>query len=279
VRISPCRTRTPPLPAAAEPPSLSIKVTTWNVNSVRTRETHVADFLAREQPDLLLLQEIKCEEHQFPALRFAELGYKSAVCGQKSYNGVAILHRTELRISHRKLPGMGDEDSHARYIEAECGGIIVGNLYLPNGNSNGDAGYAYKLEWMRALRAHAGAMLHSDRDFILAGDSNVCPTAADYAPGALPKTDALVRPETRAAYNAIIWLGLTDALRALYPNDTLYTFWDYQAGAWDRDIGLRIDHALLSPRIAERLERVTIGKAERAKTQPSDHVPVSIVIG
>ncbi len=256
----------------------AMKITSWNVNSVRTRESHVAEFLAREQPDLLLLQEIKCEEHQFPALRFAELGYKSAVSGQKSYNGVAILHRAEVTINHRKLPGMGEEDSHARYIEAELGGISVGNLYLPNGNSGGDAGYAYKLAWMRALYAHASAMLEADRDFILAGDYNVCPTDADYAPGALPKTDALVRPETRAAFNALIWLGLTDALRALYPTETLYTFWDYQAGAWDRDIGLRIDHALLSPRIVERLTGFVISKAERAKTQPSDHVPVSVVI-
>lgn len=238
----------------------------------------MADFLAGEQPDLLLLQEIKCEEHRFPALRFAELGYKSAVSGQKSYNGVAILHRAEIRINHRKLPGMGAEDSHARYIEAECGGLTVGNLYLPNGNSGGDSGYAYKLEWMRSLYVHASFMLEADRDFVLAGDYNVCPTDADYAPGALPKTDALVRPETRAAFNALIWLGLTDALRALYPAETLYTFWDYQAGAWDRDSGLRIDHALLSPRIAERLSRVAIAKAERGRSQPSDHVPVSVVI-
>jgi exodeoxyribonuclease-3 len=260
-----------------------MKITTWNVNSVRTRESHVADFLAREQPDLLLLQEIKCEENQFPAMRFSELGYQSAVSGQKSYNGVAILHRNHVTINHRKLPGMGEEDSHARYIEAECGGaagrrLTIGNLYLPNGNSGGESGYAYKLAWMRSLYAHASAMLEADRDFILAGDYNVCPTDADYAPGALPKTDALVRPETRAAFNALIWLGLTDALRALHPTETIYTFWDYQAGAWDRDIGLRIDHALLSPRIAERLAQVTISKAERAKTQPSDHVPVSVVI-
>ena len=263
---------------AAERPSLSIKITTWNVNSVRTREAHIADFLSREQPDLLLLQEIKCEEHQFPALKFAEFGYKSAISGQKSYNGVALLHRAEIRIDHRKLPYMGDDDSHARYIEAHLDGLTIGNLYLPNGNSGGDAGYAYKLEWMGALRAHAAALLENDQDFILAGDYNVCPTDADYARGALSKTDALVRPETRAAFNALIWLGLTDAMRALYPNDTLYTFWDYQAGAWDRDIGLRIDHALLSPRIAERLTGVTIHKAERAKTQPSDHVPVSVLL-
>jgi exodeoxyribonuclease-3 len=248
------------------------------VNSIRTRESHVADFLTREQPDLLLLQEIKCEEHQFPAMKFAELGYKSAISGQKAYNGVAILHRAEVAINHRKLPFMSDADSHARYIEAHLGGLTVGNLYLPNGNSGGEAGYAYKLEWMNSLRTHAAAMLESDQDFVLAGDYNVCPTDADYAPGALSRTDALVRPETRSAFNALIWLGLTDGLRALYPHETLYTFWDYQAGAWDRDIGLRIDHALLSPRIAERLRAVTIHKAERAKTQPSDHVPVSVIL-
>ncbi len=248
------------------------------MNSVRTREAHVADFLTREQPDLLLLQEIKCEEHQFPAMRFAELGYKSAISGQKSYNGVAILHRAEVTINHRKLPFMPDADSHARYIEAHLDGLTVGNLYLPNGNSGGDAGYAYKLEWMNSLRTHAAAMLEADQDFVLAGDYNVCPTDADYAPGALSKTDALVRPETRAAFNALIWLGLTDGLRALYPHETLFTFWDYQAGAWDRDIGLRIDHALFSPRIAERLRGITIHKAERGKTQPSDHVPVSVLL-
>jgi exodeoxyribonuclease-3 len=254
------------------------KITTWNVNSIRTREAHVADFLTREQPDLLLLQEIKCEEHQFPALTFQNIGYQSAIVGQKSYNGVAILHRGPLAVTHRKLPGMTETDSHARYIEVKTANLTIGNLYLPNGNSGGDAGYAYKLEWMASLRTHAAAMLEADENFILAGDYNVCPTDADFSPGALPKNDALIRPETRAAFNALIWTGLTDALRALHPAETLYTFWDYQAGAWDRNIGLRIDHALLSPRIAERLTAVTISKSERAKPQPSDHVPVTVDI-
>jgi exodeoxyribonuclease III len=254
------------------------KITTWNVNSVRTRESHVADFLAREQPDLLLLQEIKCEEHQFPALAFQALGYQSAIVGQKSYNGVAILHRAPVEITVKKLPGMTEADSHSRYLEVRTQNFTIGNLYLPNGNSNGDAGYAYKLEWMAALRAHAQAMLDADQDFLLAGDYNVCPTDADLAPRALSAIDALVRPETRAAFNALLWTGLTDALRALHPTETLYTFWDYQAGAWDRNTGLRIDHALLSPRLAERLAAVTIHKDERAKTQPSDHVPVTVTL-
>jgi exodeoxyribonuclease-3 len=254
------------------------KITTWNVNSVRIRESLVADFLSREQPDLLLLQEIKCEEHQFPALAFQALGYQSAVVGQKSYNGVAILHRVPVEITCKKLPGMTEADTHSRYLEIRTDNLTVGNLYLPNGNSNGDAGYAYKLEWMAALRARAQALLDADQDFLFAGDYNVCPTDADLAPRALPPTDALVRPETRAAFNALIWTGLTDALRALHPTETLYTFWDYQAGAWDRNSGLRIDHALLSPRLTERLTAVTIHKDERAKTQPSDHVPVSVVL-
>ncbi len=252
------------------------KITTWNVNSVRTRESHVASFLEREKPDFLLLQEIKCEEHQFPALTFANLGYQAAIVGQKSYNGVAILHRDPVEITRRKLPGMTEADAHSRYVEIDTGALIIGNLYLPNGNSGGDAGYAYKLEWMAALRAHAAALLEADRDFVLAGDYNVCPTDADFAPRALPANDALIRPETRSAFNALIWTGLTDALRALNPSETLYTFWDYQAGAWDRNTGLRIDHHLLSPRLAERLASVAVAKQERAQTQPSDHVPVSV---
>jgi len=256
----------------------ALKITTWNVNSVRTRENHVADFLTREQPDFLLLQEIKCEEHQFPTLAFSSLGYQSAIVGQKSYNGVAILHRAPADVTLRKLPGMTEADSHSRYIEIRANNLTIGNLYLPNGNSGGDAGYAYKLEWMAALRAHAQALLDSDQDFVLAGDYNVCPTDDDFAKGALPANDALIRPETRAAFHALLWTGLTDALRALHPSETLYTFWDYQAGAWDRNNGLRIDHALLSPRAADRLTEITIGRTERAKPQPSDHVPVSVII-
>ena len=253
-----------------------IKITTWNVNSVRTRESHVADFLAREQPDLLLLQEIKCEEHQFPRMAFKNLGYDAVAVGQKSYNGVAVLHRVPVEVLHPKLPGMPESDTHARFIEVRAQGITVGNLYLPNGNSGGDEGYAYKLAWMEALRAHAASLMEADTDFILAGDYNVCPTDADFAPRTLPAGDALLRPETRAAFNALIWTGLTDATRALYPRETLYTFWDYQAGAWDRNAGLRIDFQLLSPRLAERLTDVIIHKDERAKTQPSDHVPLSV---
>jgi exodeoxyribonuclease-3 len=254
------------------------KITTWNVNSVRIRETHVAAFLEAEQPDLLLLQEIKCEAHQFPSMGFSALGYESVVVGQKSYNGVAVLHRVPVEVRVRALPGLGDGAAQARYVEVGMAGMVVGNLYLPNGGSGGEAGYAYKLEWMAALRARALALFEDDADFVLAGDYNVCPTDADLAPRALPPGDALIRPETRAAFHALLWTGLTDALRAVQPDGPAYTFWDYQAGAWDKNVGLRIDHALLSPRLAERLTGLTIHKTERGRTQPSDHVPVSVEI-
>lgn len=254
-----------------------MRIATWNVNSARVRAGLIADFLKREQPDLLLLQEIKCEAAQFPAAAFEAEGYRAEIVGQKAYNGVAVLSRAPVKVTHRRLPGE-EEDAAARFIEVEAGGLLVGNLYLPNGNSGGGDGFAAKLDWMEKLRLHAASLLEHDRDFILAGDYNVCPTDADLAKGALAADDALVRPESRAAFRGLIWLGLTDALRALHPGETLYTFWDYQAGAWQRDRGLRIDHALLSPRVAERLETVRVAREERDKPQPSDHVPVIVTL-
>lgn len=251
-----------------------MKIATWNVNSIRQRQELVRDWLRRHQPDLLLLQEIKCEAHQFPASAFEEAGYVAQVVGQKSYNGVAVLSRRPVEVLHRRLPGLADPEPPARYIEVRLEGLTVGNLYLPNGNSGGEAGFQGKLEFFDALARHAGDMLRVGTDFVLAGDYNVCPTDRDLAPGALSSTDALVRPESRAAFRRLLWLGLTDAVRALHPDETLYTFWDYQAGAFNRDLGLRIDHLLLSPRVAERLEAVSPDKAERARPQPSDHVPV-----
>ena len=251
-----------------------MRIATWNVNSVRQRETHVASWLDRNQPDLLLLQEIKCEEPQFPAAAFP--GYTAHVVGQKSYNGVAILARIPVTVTHRALPGLPGDDAQARYIEVEANGIAVGNLYLPNGNSGGEDGYAYKIRWMALLAARAKFLLDDDIPCVFAGDYNVAPTDEDYAPGALTPTDALVRPETRAAFRTLLWQGLTDAVRALQPTGRAYTFWDYQAGAWRRDAGLRIDHALLSPALAERLTAARPDREERAQTQPSDHVPVVI---
>ncbi len=251
-----------------------MRIATWNVNGIRAREKNVCRWLEKENPDFLLMQEIKCEEAAFPAC-FGQMGYHAAIVGQKGFNGVAILSREPAQVTARALPAM-EEDSHARYVEVDAAGLRIGNLYLPNGNSRGDDGYAYKLAWMDALSAHAAALLEDDVPLVLAGDYNVCPEDVDYAPGVLGSDDALVRPATRERYWAMIWRGLTDALRAVTPSGPIYTFWDYQAGCWQRDRGLRIDHALLSPTVAERLVSAAPQKAERGEETPSDHVPMVI---
>ncbi len=254
-----------------------MKFATWNVNSIRQRERHVAVWLGRNQPDLLLLQEIKCEDPHFPVQTFEDLGYRAEILGQKSYNGVAILSKEPVEVTHRGLPGM-EADTQSRYLEIRTHGITVANLYLPNGNSGGPDGYAYKLRWMQCLAARAQALLDADEACAFAGDYNVCPTDEDFAPGTLPAGDALLRPETRAAFRTMLWSGFTDALRAIQPRGKAYTFWDYQAGAWRRDLGLRIDHALLSPDLTERLIAVTPDRDERDQPQPSDHVPVLVTL-
>lgn len=253
-----------------------MRIATWNVNSIRQRAGHVERWLTKHQPDVLVLQELKCEAPAFPAATFEALGYRCAVVGQKAYNGVAALARVPFTVTHDRLPGLPQDDAQARYIEIETGGVTVIGIYLPNGNSGGAEGYAYKLAWMDALRARAAALLDAETPFAILGDFNVAPTDEDYAKGALSPDDALCRPETRAHFRALLWLGLTDALRALHPQGALYTFWDYQNAAYQRDAGLRIDHALLSPALAERLSAVQVDKRERGHEQPSDHVPVVV---
>ena len=253
-----------------------LKLATWNVNSVRQREGHIARWLTRVEPDVLFLQEIKCEASVFPTAAFEALGYRCEVVGQKAYNGVAALCRVPMKVNHRRLPGLPPDDSQSRYIEISAGDMNLAGLYLPNGNSGGEAGYFYKLAWMAALAQHSANQLKDDKPFALLGDFNVSPTDEDFAAGTLAVDDALVRPQTRAAYRSLLWHGLTDAARAVQPVGPAYTFWDYQAGAWPRDKGLRIDLALLSPEIAERLVSVVADREERAQTQPSDHVPLVI---
>jgi exodeoxyribonuclease-3 len=239
----------------------AMKIATWNVNSIRQREGHVKRWLERVQPDLLFLQEIKCETAAFPSLTFQAVGYQSDAVGQKAYNGVAVLSRIPFQVIHRTLPGLPEDDAQSRYIEVEAGGLTVIGIYLPNGNSRGEEGYAYKLAWMDRLAERAQTLLEED-----------------LSPGALSPGDALVRPETRARFRRLLWLGLTDAIRALHPHGRVFTFWDYQSAAWERDSGLRIDHALLSPTVAERLVAADPDREERNQAQPSDHVPVVVEI-
>ena len=250
-----------------------MRLATWNVNGVRARESLVADWLNRTQPDLLLLQEVKCEAAACPAYRCAALGYASELVGQNGYNGGAVLSRARVEVTARALPGCEDQ---ARYLEVEAGGLRVGNLYLPNGNSGGEDGYAYKLRFLDALAGRAAALLADDVPLVLAGDYNVAPTDEDFYPGTLGADDALRRPESRSAFRRLLWLGLTDAVRALHPADRVWTFWDYQHGAWPQDRGLRIDHALLSAELADRLAGAAPDRMERDRPQPSDHVPVMV---
>ncbi|MFC5068101.1 exodeoxyribonuclease III [Flaviflagellibacter deserti] len=254
-----------------------MRIATWNINSVRLRQENVLRWLKEAEPDVLCLQEIKCQNEQFPREAFEDAGYNSAVHGQKSWNGVAILSRHPIDERHVNLPG-DSADEQSRYIEAEIStedGIMrVASIYLPNGNPVDTAKYPYKLAWMERLRQHVAARLLLEEPLILAGDYNVIPAAEDVHNPAAWVEDALFKIETRQAFDALLNLGLTEALRATTDESGLYTFWDYQAGAWQRNAGLRIDHLLLSPQAADRLRGVRIDKYVRAWDKPSDHVPV-----
>lgn len=234
-------------------------------------------WLKMAQPDILCLQEIKCETKAFPAQALEDLGYNLAVHGQKSYNGVAILSKWPMSDIVMGLPG-NDSDGQARYLEAVVsvsdGAIRVASIYLPNGNPPDTAKYTYKLDWMARLKAHARTLLAHEEAVVLAGDYNVIPEPRDvYDPDAWAN-DALFKLETRRAFREILNLGLTDAFRASCDTPGLYSFWDYQGGAWQKNRGLRIDHLLLSPEAAARLQACVIDKVPRGWEAPSDHVPV-----
>lgn len=252
-------------------------VATWNVNSVKQRLDALLSWLAEREPDIVCLQETKCVDEAFPREPIEALGYNLAVHGQKTFNGVAILSKLRLDEVTARLPGDGSDD-HARFLEAlvsTTGGVLrVVSLYLPNGNPPDSEKYAFKLKWMDRLLAYCRQRLELEEPLVLAGDYNVIPAEADvYDPEAWAG-DALFLPATRAKFNALTHLGLTDAVRAVSDAPGLYTFWDYQAGAWQRNKGLRIDHLLLSPQAADRLVSAGIDKHMRGGEKPSDHVPV-----
>ncbi len=251
-----------------------MKIATWNVNSIKVRLPALLAWIDEAKPDVVLLQEIKCVDKDFPALELKAKGYDTAVHGQKTYNGVAILSRAPLKDVKSGLP-QGEGDDHARWIEATVDGVRVVSLYLPNGNPAPGEKYDYKLRWMRRLIDHGRALLQTDMPVVLGGDYNVCPTDADVYDPKNWQDDALCRPESRARFRELLYLGYTEAFRALHPDaKEAYSFWDYQAGAWDRGNGLRIDHLLLSPQAADRLKACDIDKGPRGKDKPSDHTPV-----
>jgi exodeoxyribonuclease-3 len=253
-----------------------VRIATWNVNSVNARVETVVSWFEEASPDVACLQEIKCVDEKFPAEPFERLGYNVAVHGQKTYNGVALLSKTPLEDVRKGLPGE-EADDHARYIEAVVSGpnpLRVASIYLPNGNPIGTEKFAYKLRWMRRLAAHARELLALEEPLAIAGDYNVIPEPADADNPPSWAMDALFQPETRSAFRAIKWLGFTDAYMEVDGSPGGYTFWDYQAGAWQRNHGIRIDHVLLSPQAADRLESVVIHRNVRMTGKPSDHVPV-----
>jgi exodeoxyribonuclease-3 len=250
-----------------------VKIATWNVNSIKARLPNVLEWLESAEPDVVLLQELKCVEENFPRLEIEALGYRVAAVGQKSYNGVAILSRQPIENPIRRLPGE-PEDEQARYLEATTFGLRVASLYLPNGNPSDSEKFPYKLRWMARLEAHARGLLESEQPVLFGGDYNVCPTDVDvYDPEGF-KNDALCRPESRHAFRRIVNLGLTEAWRALHGARHVYSYWDYTGGAFENDNGLRIDHFLLSPQAADRLLSCEIDRAPRAKKKASDHTPV-----
>jgi exodeoxyribonuclease III len=250
-----------------------IKIATWNVNSIKARLPHLLRWLKDAAPDVVLLQEIKTEAAGFPETEIGDLGYNTVVVGQKSYNGVALLSKRPIEIEHTTLPG-DPEDAQARYLEAVTGNLRVASIYLPNGNPVDTEKYPYKLRWMKRLRQHVSALLKLDETFVLGGDYNIAPSDDDVYDPVAWQDDALCRPESRAQFRSIVYLGVTDAFRALHPEPHRYSYWDYQGGRWQRDEGLRIDHLLLSPQACDRLNECDIDRTPRDWERASDHTPV-----
>lgn len=258
-----------------------MKVATFNINGIKARIEALPRWLESASPDVVCLQEIKSVDEGFPSAIFEDMGYQVVTHGQKSFNGVALLSRFALEDVVRGLPG-DDSDEQARWIEATVMSnrpIRVCGLYLPNGNPAPGPKYDYKLAWMRRMEHRVRALLDQEEAFLCAGDYNVIPQAIDAAKPEAWVTDALYLPESREAFRRMLNLGLTEAFRARVQGPGHYSFWDYQAGAWERNNGIRIDHLLLSPQAADRLDDVGIDKACRAGDKPSDHVPVWITLG
>ena len=256
----------------------TVKIASFNINGIKARTNALMTWLREAQPDVALLQEIKSVNENFPSDLFKDLGYNVAVNGQKSFNGVAILSKLPIEDIVTRLPG-DSEDDQARWLEVTIVGnqaIRMCNLYLPNGNPTPGPKYDYKLSWMRRLNEKAKELIDSEIPAFMAGDYNIIPQAEDAANIGAWEQDALFLPESRAEFRKILNLGFTDAFRAKNNGSGHYSFWDYQAGAWDRDDGIRIDHFLLTPQCADLLKNCQIDKHIRSREKPSDHVPIWI---
>ncbi|TKT76255.1 exodeoxyribonuclease III [Aquamicrobium sp. LC103] len=255
-----------------------MKIATFNINNVNKRLPNLLEWLRSSKPDVVCLQELKSTDDAFPEAAIADAGYASVWTGQKSWNGVAILSRTgEPVLTRRHLPG-DLADSQARYIEAAVNGILIASIYAPNGNPQPGPKFDYKLAWLERLRNHATALRKTGAPIVLAGDFNVAPTDIDIYPTKSWDDDALVQPESRAAFRRIVGRSWTDALRHLHPDERVYTFWHYQRMRWKRNAGLRIDHLLLSPNLRGSLAAAGVDRDVRAGDGASDHAPAWVVL-
>lgn len=254
-----------------------MKIATYNINGVNGHLQVLLRWLRESSPDVACLQELKAIQENFPLQSIQDLGYQAIWHGQKSWNGVAILSKTPITEVRRALPG-DDEDTHSRYIEAEINGLTIGCLYLPNGNPAPGPKFDYKLAWLKRFAKHSQELLNSNKPVILTGDYNIIPAEIDVYKPERWVDDALFRPESRTAFKELIAQGWTDAMRHLYPDKTIYTFWDYFRNAYGRDAGLRIDHFLLSKHLVGRLKSAGVDREVRGWEKTSDHGPVWIEI-
>ena len=255
-----------------------MKIATFNINNINRRLPNLLAWMRTAKPDVVALQELKASDGEFPAAAIEKAGYGAVWCGQKTWNGVAILARNaEPILTRDRLPGK-PADHEARYIEAAISGVIIACLYLPNGNPQPGPKFDYKLDWFARLRRHAAKFLQQDLPVVLAGDYNVAPTPLDIYPTKSWNKDALIQPKSRAAFAALVAQGWTDAIRTLHPNEPMFTFWDYKRNRWPRDAGLRLDHLLLSPALAPRLAKADIDRKVRGEEGASDHAPAWIVL-
>ena len=255
-----------------------MKIATFNINNINRRLPNLLMWLKRAKPDIVALQELKSTDDSFPRAAIEKAGYGAAWRGQKTWNGVAILARgADPVLIRNALPG--DTDDHeARYIEAAIKGIVVTSLYLPNGNPQPGPKFDYKLDWFRRLRAHTTKFIKQEIPVVLAGDYNVAPTALDIYPTKSWDKDALIQPKSRAAFQALIRQGWTDAIRTLHPSKPMFTFWDYKRNRWPRDAGLRLDHLLVSPVLAPRLKEAGVDRMVRGEEGESDHAPAWVAL-
>ena len=250
-----------------------MKIASWNVNSIKARLEHVLNYCQNSTMDVLLMQETKTLDENFPKNSFEDIGWQIVTHGQKTYNGVAIASKKDIKVTQIGLAG-DDADEQARYIEAQIEEITLASIYLPNGNPAPGPKFDYKLQWMDRLNQRAATLLATEKAILLGGDFNVIPADMDCYDPLGWDGDALTRPETRQAFHRLTHAGYCDALRARHPHEVIYTYWDYQAGAWQRDNGVRIDHLLLSPEAVDRLGEVGVDKAPRGLEKPSDHTPI-----